>query len=181
MEVRMGGCGASRAAGVRPRDAAIRHGRNNGRGGGQLGRPLGGHCMSAESAGIRLGRSSNGSPGRWRLVVLCLTISTAILALPVGVHSAVGTSDEVHYTFTGPTSVAFDWRGTATDIRYGATTSYGSTATAQTPSPLPFSSTGPFEEVALTGLDPGATYHYSIGGGTDHTFTTAPTGNFVFD
>ena len=31
--------------------------------------------------------------------------------------------DEVHYTFTGPTSVAFDWRGSATSIRYGPTTS----------------------------------------------------------
>jgi parallel beta-helix repeat protein len=137
--------------------------------------------MSAESAGIRLGRSSNGSPGRWRLVVLCLTISAAILALPVGVHSAVGTSDEVHYTFTGPTSVAFDWRGTATEIRYGATTSYGSTATTHTPTPLPISSAGPFQEVELTGLTPGATYHYSIGEGTDHTFTTAPTGDYDFD
>ena len=74
------------------------------------------------------------------------------------------TVDEVHYTFTGPTSVAFDWRGSATDIRYGPTTRYGSTATAHTPTPLPFSSAGPFREVELTGLAPGTTYHYSIGG-----------------
>ena len=95
--------------------------------------------------------------------------------------SVVGTSDEVHYTFTGPSSVAFDWRGTATDIRYGATTSYGSSATTHTPSPLPFSSAGPFQEVELTGLTPGATYHYSIGGGADQTMTMAPTGGFRFD
>src|SRR4051812_2102487 len=38
-----------------------------------------------------------------------------------------GTNDEIHYTITGPTSVSFDWRGNATDIRYGLTTSYGST------------------------------------------------------
>src|SRR5205823_3531957 len=69
----------------------------------------------------------------------------------------------------------------ATDIRYGKTTGYGSTATAQAPSPAPFSSTGPFEEVRLANLEPGTTYHYSIGGGVDHTFTTAPTGDFRFD
>ena len=89
--------------------------------------------------------------------------------------------DEMHYTFTGATSVGFSWRGAATDIRYGATTAYGSTANAHTPTPLPPSSPGPFQEVELTGLDAGATYHYSIGGGPDHTFATAPTGDFRFD
>jgi hypothetical protein len=74
-----------------------------------------------------------------------------------------------------------DWRGTATDIRYGPTTDYGSTATAHTPSPLPFSSAGPFREVDLTGLTTGTTYHYSIGGGADATFNTAPTGSYTFD
>jgi hypothetical protein len=103
------------------------------------------------------------------------------VSLPASVGSAVGTADEVHYTLTGPTSVAFDWRGTATDIRYGPTTSYGSTATASTPTPLPFSSAGPFQEAELTGLTPGATYHYSIGEGPDQTFVTAPTGAFRFD
>ena len=101
--------------------------------------------------------------------------------LPAAVRAAGGTADEIHYTFTGPTSVAFDWRGTATDIRYGATTSYGTTATTHAPTPLPFSSPGPFQEVELTGLARGATYHYSIGGGPDHTFATAPNGAFRFD
>ncbi|HET8786476.1 MAG TPA: right-handed parallel beta-helix repeat-containing protein [Candidatus Limnocylindrales bacterium] len=100
---------------------------------------------------------------------------------PIRSATAAGTADEIHYTFTGPTSVAFDWRGTATDIRYGPTTAYGSTASAHTPTPLPFSSAGPFQEVQLTGLTAGARYHYSIGGGPDHTFGTAPTGSFVFD
>ena len=96
-------------------------------------------------------------------------------------RAAGGTADEIHYTFTGPTSVAFDWRGTATDIRYGTTTSYGTTAATHAPTPLPFSSPGPFQEVELTGLARGATYHYSIGGGPDHTFATAPNGAFRFD
>jgi parallel beta-helix repeat protein len=105
----------------------------------------------------------------------------AVCMLPGGGQAAVEVVDEVHYTFTGPTSVAFDWRGAATDIRYGTTTSYGSTATAHAPVPLPFSSAGPFQEVELTGLQAGASYHYSVGGGVDHTFTTAPTGSFRFD
>jgi parallel beta-helix repeat protein len=91
------------------------------------------------------------------------------------------TVDEVHYTFTGPTSVAFDWRGSPTDIRYGLTTAYGSTATAHAPDPLPFSSPGPFREVELNGLAAGTTYHYSIGGGRDKTFSTAPTSTYRFD
>ena len=103
--------------------------------------------------------------------------------LLVGSITAAGAEvvDEVHYTFTGPTSVAFDWRGTATDMRYGTTSSYGSAAVAHAPNPLPFSSAGPFQEVVLGGLQVGATYHYSIGGGVDHTFNTAPTGTFRFD
>ena len=89
--------------------------------------------------------------------------------------------DEVHYTFTGPTSVAFDWRGSATTIRYGTTGRYGKAVSAQTPTPTPFSSKGPFWEARLTGLKPGATYHYSIGDSPDRTFSTAPTGPFRFD
>src|SRR2546422_816062 len=113
---------------------------------------------------------------------------TLLATLPLGTLlfvprwcAAVGTADEIHYSFVAPSSVAFDWRGTATDIRYGPSASYGSTVIAQTPDPLPFSSPGPFQEALLTGLDPGATYHYSIGGGPDGTFTTAPTGSFRFD
>jgi parallel beta-helix repeat protein len=103
-----------------------------------------------------------------------------VLLLPAAVQAA-GTADEIHYTFTSPTSVTFDWRGTATDIRYGPTTAYGSTATSHAPTPLPYSSAGPYQEDALTGLSAGTTYHYSIGGAADHTFTTAPTGAFRFD
>jgi hypothetical protein len=91
------------------------------------------------------------------------------------------TVDEVHYTFTGPTSVAFDWRGTAQTIRYGRTSSYGRTRRARAVRPIPFSSRGPFWEVRLGGLAAGTTYHYSIGGRRDRTFATAPTGSYRFD
>jgi parallel beta-helix repeat protein len=104
-----------------------------------------------------------------------------LLVSPLGTATAAAAVDEVHYTYTGPTSVAFDWRGSETDIRYGTTADYGQTATASAPNPLPISSSGPFQEVELTGLQPGTTYHYSIGGDLDQTFTTAPTGDFRFD
>src|SRR5215207_7511974 len=88
------------------------------------------------------------------------------------------TVDEVHYSFTGATSVALDWRGSATDVRYGKTADYGETATAHLASPTP---AGPFQEVEIKDLDPGTRYHYSIGGGPDEMFATAPTGDCRFD
>ncbi|HEV8450525.1 MAG TPA: right-handed parallel beta-helix repeat-containing protein [Gaiellales bacterium] len=104
-----------------------------------------------------------------------------IALLSSGSANAAGTADEIHYTFMSATSVTFDWRGTATDIRYGPTTAYGTTATSHAPSIMPFSSPGPFQEVQLNGLSAGTRYHYSIGGGPDQIFATAPTGNFRFD
>src|SRR5215208_4081547 len=129
---------------------------------------------------MKLKARATGALARSTVVTLSVTL-LLLLSLPASVGLAAGTADEVHYTFTGANSVAFDWRATATDIRYGPTSSYGSTATAHEPTPLPFSSSGPFQEVELTGLAAGATYHYSIGGGADQTFATAPTGSFRFD
>ena len=88
-----------------------------------------------------------------------------------GIASA---ADEIHWTIKGQTAVTFDWRGSETTISYGETTAYGTTVTAVTPSIVPFSSAGPFWEAALTGLTQDTIYHYSIGGGPDHTFRTPP-------
>jgi Calcineurin-like phosphoesterase len=95
--------------------------------------------------------------------------------------AAAPAADEIHYTYTGPTSVAFDWRGAVKTLRYGRTRHYTRKVVAHTPNPLPFSSSGPFWEARLTRLAPGTTYHYSIGAGPDRTFSTAPTGPFRFD
>ncbi len=94
----------------------------------------------------------------------------AVLCAAVG--SPARAADEIHWTFTGQSSVSFDWREPESTIRYGLTTAYGNTVTAQTPSPLPFSSAGPFWEARLTGLQENTPYHYSIGTGPDHTFRT---------
>jgi len=108
------------------------------------------------------------------------TFALALLAVPLLFASSARADDEIHWTMLGTTSVAFDWRGTGTTLRYGTTTAYGSTATGVTPNPLPFSSSGPFREAVVTGLSSGVTYHYSLDGGPDHTFHTAPAPGSTF-
>jgi len=103
-----------------------------------------------------------------------LAARAAILLLLLAGAAPALAADEIHWTLIGPTSVTFDWRGSETTIRYGLTNAYGLTATAVTPTPLPFSSAGPFQEARLFALQPNAVYHYSIGGGPDHTFRTPP-------
>ncbi|HEV2686368.1 MAG TPA: metallophosphoesterase family protein, partial [Actinomycetota bacterium] len=108
-----------------------------------------------------------------------LIVATTLLAMqstgPMSGAGASGdTADEIHYTITGPASVTFDWRGDPATIAFGATTAYGNTVTAGAPNISPFSSPGPWREAKLVGLQPGATYHYAIGTGSDHTFRTAP-------
>jgi hypothetical protein len=83
-------------------------------------------------------------------------------------------ADEIHWTLNDPRSVTFDWRGANDTLRYGFTTNYGYRALGATPDPLPFSSPGPFYEAKLRGLIPGFLYHYSVGGGPDHVFRSAP-------
>ncbi|HXJ23511.1 MAG TPA: metallophosphoesterase [Polyangia bacterium] len=70
---------------------------------------------------------------------------------------------EVHFTYTGPTSVAFDWRGEATTVRYWTHGQPPRTADGHAPSPQPISSPGPFHEALLDGLTPGAEYFYEVG------------------
>jgi hypothetical protein len=86
---------------------------------------------------------------------------------------------ELHWTFTGPTSVAFDWRGPAAPLRYWVGSQPPRQVAPHAPAPLPMSSPGPFQEAAIEGLAPDTVYHYSVGGRAtvgagDHTFHTPP-------
>jgi parallel beta-helix repeat protein len=99
----------------------------------------------------------------------------------IAVYVPATSPSEVHWTFTGPTSVTVDWRGGPGQLRYGPTAAYGTTVQAATPNPLPFSTGGPFWEAAVSGLQPGVTYHYSVDGSPDATFTAPPTGSLRFD
>jgi hypothetical protein len=85
------------------------------------------------------------------LVVLgCAAASTA---------AAASLADEVHWTFIGPSAVTFDWRGGSDTLRYGPTVAYGQIVRAYQPSPLPFSSAGPYREARLTGLSQNTIYN----------------------
>jgi len=117
----------------------------------------------------------------FRLLLAGFVSAALTVPLGVGASRADTPADEVHYTFTGGTSVNVDWRGTATDLQYGPTTGYGTTVSGAAPQWTPVSSPGPFWQAQIDGLQPGTTYHYSIGGGPDYTFHTPPTGNFRFD
>jgi hypothetical protein len=88
--------------------------------------------------------------------------------------TAAFAADEIHWTVTGQTAVTVHWRGAENTLQYGLTSAYGQMVTGQTPSPLPFSSSGPFWEAQLTGLQENTLYHYAIGSGPDHTFRTPP-------
>src|SRR5690348_11252087 len=94
---------------------------------------------------------------RWLARILPPAI-VAALALLVGAPASSGWADtavdNVHYTFTGSTSVAIDWRGGANDVRWGTTTAYGQTATGVAPGWTPWDSTGPFWQLELGGLAP---------------------------
>jgi hypothetical protein len=94
--------------------------------------------------------------------------------------ASAGTATELHYAYAGPTSVTFDWKGTARSLRYGPTTRYGSVVRARHPSTDPFSSKGPFWQATIRGLGPGKRYRYSVGP-VKSTFSTPPVHRFRFD
>jgi hypothetical protein len=107
-------------------------------------------------------------------------IAGLLLLAAVSSFAPAFAADEIHWTMTGLTSVTFDWRGADAVLRYGPTSLYGSVATGAVPSPMPYSSVGPFWEARLTGLQPNTVYHYSIGTGPDHLFHTMPSGPATF-
>jgi Calcineurin-like phosphoesterase len=71
--------------------------------------------------------------------------------------------DEVHFTFTGPTSLAFDWVGSGSTLRFWSDSASPHTIQAHAATPRPLSSAGPWQEAELTGLVPGGEYGYVIG------------------
>jgi hypothetical protein len=70
---------------------------------------------------------------------------------------------EVHFTFTGPDSVTFDWRGTDKTLRLWAKDVPPRTVEAHAPPVAPFSSDGPWQEAVVDHLVPGAEYVYEVG------------------
>jgi hypothetical protein len=91
-------------------------------------------------------------------------------------------NDEIHSSFGDSSSQMWlYWHGPDDGVQYGLDSTYGQTATASRPT-IVAKDLGGLWQVRLTNLAPGTTYHYQIGNsGLDHTFQTAPTGDFVWD
>ena len=70
---------------------------------------------------------------------------------------------EIHFTYTGPTAVTFDWRGDGTTLRYWAKDMPPHAAVARPATPRPTSSAGPFQEAVADQLVPGREYFYEVG------------------
>jgi hypothetical protein len=70
---------------------------------------------------------------------------------------------EIHFTFTGPDAVTFNWRGTDGTVRFWTKGAPPRTVEARPPQPLPTSTGGPWQEVVLDGLPPGALVQYELG------------------
>jgi hypothetical protein len=92
---------------------------------------------------------------------------------------------EVHFTYTGPRSVTFDWRGNTSTLRFWSKDAPPRTVTGHAPAPQPISSAGPFQEAELDGLTPGAEYIYEFANDARPvpvSFRAPPTGpaRFVF-
>jgi hypothetical protein len=131
----------------------------------------------------RVGRRRQ--PHEHRSSIACALIGRLGLCVAAGLvsMSALFGADDIHWTVTGPTSVAIDWRGSESTLHYGVTTSYGQSVAAVSqagavcdPAAVPENAaTGPYYEARVPGLLGNTTYHYKIGSsGADHTFRTAP-------
>ncbi len=93
---------------------------------------------------------------------------------------------ELHFTYTAPDAVTFDWRGSGSTLRYWAKDRPPRTVTSHAPLPLPTSGPGPWQEVTADQLVPGLEYLYEVGRPlrpTPGSFRAPPvpgTSDFVF-
>ncbi|HEY4393849.1 MAG TPA: metallophosphoesterase, partial [Polyangia bacterium] len=84
-------------------------------------------------------------------------------AMPPPPAPPVEEPHEVHFTYTAPDAVTFDWRGDGTTLRYWAKDQPPHTVTAHRPTPMPISMPGPFQEAVADHLVPGMEYEYEVG------------------
>lgn len=114
------------------------------------------------------------SGGRARLALLALALAGAgcreRAARFMGVDAAVAPPEpraeepsQIHFTFTGPTSATFSWRGNNRSMRIWAKNEPPRTIEARVAKPGPFSMAGTWQEAEVTDLRPDTQYGYEIG------------------
>ena len=103
--------------------------------------------------------SGAGCKGRSSLWLPLFSVDAAVQAAPVPTEDP----RQIHFTFSGPDAVTFNWRGSDGTLRYWAKNVAPRTVKASSPVPVPFSSPGPWQEAVADGLRPGTEYLYEIG------------------
>jgi calcineurin-like phosphoesterase family protein len=103
-----------------------------------------------------LAATATGCPGR---AADLMRFDASMPAPPVTAEE----SHEVHFTYTAPDAVTFDWRGNGSTLRYWAKDLPPRTVVAHAPRPLPPSAPGPWQEATADQLVPGLEYAYEVG------------------
>jgi hypothetical protein len=94
------------------------------------------------------------------------TVELLAPLMEAGVAAAPVATEEprqIHFTFSAPDAVTFDWSGNGATLRLWAKNIPPRTVAARPPSPLPVSSPGPWQEAVVDGLLPGVEYMYEVG------------------
>jgi hypothetical protein len=71
--------------------------------------------------------------------------------------------NQVHFSFSSPTSITFDWRGSGRTLRVWSKDMAPREIASHEPTPKPYSSPGQWREATVTDLSPGTEYGYEIG------------------
>ncbi|MEQ1833325.1 MAG: metallophosphoesterase family protein, partial [Candidatus Eisenbacteria bacterium] len=108
-----------------------------------------------------------------RMRIACASLWLCLVVSAVQAQSSPDAlTDQIHWSFTGPTSVTVVWRGLASLVTYGTERDNLPFAVFATPStPLP-DGAGPFREARIIGLESGTHYYYRVGAGDVHEFET---------
>jgi hypothetical protein len=96
----------------------------------------------------------------------CRERAAALLAYDAGPPPVTTPTEEprqVHFSYTGPDAVTFVWRGADPTIRVWSKSVAPRVISGRSPTPVPTSSPGPWQEAVVDGLQPGMDYFYEVG------------------
>jgi len=104
--------------------------------------------------------ATTGCKGRARDLLVPVDASMPVAPIPTEEPR------QIHYTFTAPDAVTFDWRGSDRTLRFWAKTVAPRTVEARAPVPAPPVSpaaSAVWQEAVADGLQPGVEYIYEVG------------------